>query len=256
MASPQSDALARSYRASQIAMADRAAAIIAAFWRTQMGGVVDRSAADRWLDLSVPVLARARRQSAMLGQGYYKADRRLNNPGSATISLPPVPALDPKILTTSLWVTGAQPYVDAERSVDDILSPERINQITGAVARQTMSGGREAVDTARQVDPIAFGYYRETDGDPCYFCAVLASRGVVYKDDSFDESDPRFEGEGKAKVHDECACFNRPAYDRSNRFPGATQDYNDKWLELTGVDSKGRPIDPIKEFRQRFENRY
>lgn len=250
------DALAKKYRASQIELANRAGSIIAAYWRKDMAGLADATDADRWVRRSVPVVQRARRQSVQLGQGYYKADRRLQNPGAPTIALPAVPALPDEAVTTSLWVTGPQPYVDAGRAVDDIFTPERISQITGAVARHAMNGGREAVDLARQSDKLAVGYYRETDGDPCAFCAMLASRGVVYKEDSFAESDPRFEGDGKAKVHDLCACFNRASYDRGNKYPGKSQDYFDLWTELTGVDRLKRPIDPVKEFRQRFEGRY
>lgn len=51
-------------------------------------------------------------------------------------------------------------------------------------SRQVLDGGTYTViDTARQ-DPEALGYRRTCGGSACYFCALLASRGAVYKEDT------------------------------------------------------------------------
>jgi hypothetical protein len=128
--------------------------------------------------------------------------------------------------------------------------------VEGSALRHAANGGRAALDQTRQADPVAVGYYRQTKADPCYFCAMLASRGVVYKEGSFDESDARFEGDGKAKVHDHCVCFNRPVYMKNVGLPDTNVRAASLWSELTGKDRQGEPLGPVIEFRRRWEGRY
>jgi hypothetical protein len=163
--------------------------------------------------------------------------------------VPPAPATIPEQLSTSLSYVGLK---DLERREPGIVQ----QQLRGAVIRHTLNAGRDQIAAAQQADPAAVGYYRETDGDPCHFCAMLASRGAVYKEDSFDESDPRFEGEGTAKVHDDCACHNRPIFTRDILLPEPNRKAFDTWMSLTGFDAYGEPIEPQREFRQRWEGRY
>lgn len=250
----QTSALAKSYHAQQSTAAEAAAALIVAYWRKNPPP--DRPSADRWLALSVPVVERAFRQSAAKGQAFYKATRRLEVPGSPVMKLGGLPSLDKKAVASSLWFTGPREYVDLGRAVDDIFTPERVAQIEGSVARHVQNGGREAIGEAYRRDPLAVGYYRIEGADPCSFCAMLMSRGTVYKEDSFEESDARFFGPGDAKAHDHCGGGLAPSYSRADAYPGDTKKYNDMWLDLTGKDRQGRPISPTVEFRQRFEGRY
>lgn len=75
-------------------------------------------------------------------------------------------------------------------------------RVRGSAVRLTALGGRETVRSA--VDGKRVSYVRVTGYDPCAFCAMLASRRAVFSADSFDESDARFEGWGRVKVHDSC----------------------------------------------------
>lgn len=61
-------------------------------------------------------------------------------------------------------------------------------------------------------DRRAKGYARVPEPSPCAFCALLATRGPVYKDDSFDAANKRFTGPGKARVHDDCRCDLEPIF--------------------------------------------
>lgn len=254
MPTPATERLANSYAASQQDLASRAAALVVAYWRKNPPS--SRESADAWLKKAVPVIERARRQSGQLGQGFYKANRRLEVPSAPTMTLGALPSMDKKQVTSSLWVVGPREYVDLGRAVDDIFTEERITQIQGAVAKHTMNGGRQAIDDAFERDRLAVGYYRVEDSDPCSFCAMLMSRGIVYKEDSFDDSDARFFGPGDAKVHDHCGGGLAAAYTRDQQYPDAAKKHWDLWRELTGVDRNGRPIPPAVEFRQRYEGRY
>lgn len=75
----------------------------------------------------------------------------------------------------------------------------------GAATRHALAGGRSNLARSLQVRTDV-GYYRVARAGCCSFCALLMSRGAVYGPDSFDESDPRFLGNGEIKVHDHCHC--------------------------------------------------
>lgn len=68
----------------------------------------------------------------------------------------------------------------------------------GAASRLVLEAGRETVRETVAADPDARGWARQTSGSPCPFCAVLASRGGVYKEATAD-----------FRAHDNCACVPR-----------------------------------------------
>ncbi|HYF74053.1 MAG TPA: hypothetical protein VD834_16555 [Blastococcus sp.] len=104
-------------------------------------------------------------------------------------------------------------------------------EATGTATRHVLTGGRQSLLTLVQGDMQAIGWVRVTDGDPCYFCAMLASRGPVYKKGSFAASDPRFTGPGTVKVHDHCACTLEAVYSRNTLWPGRAQEFHRLWRE-------------------------
>lgn len=257
MATPESLAVAAAYQQSQTALSDATARIVLGYWAATMGSAEHsalRAAADKWLALAIPIILRARVQSSQLGQAFYRATRRLELPNEPSFNTPAVPELDRAVLTSSLWVTGPHEAVDLGKAIDQILSPERVKQIEGSVVRHTQDGGRAAVDAAYQADPKVVGYYRIEDSDPCYFCAMLMSRGVVFKQDSFEPSDVRFFGPGEAKVHDHCGGSLAPAFDL-DPYPGDTFKYHQMWESGkwdAASNRKGEP-DVVLGWRQFYD---
>lgn len=53
--------------------------------------------------------------------------------------------------------------------------------IVGGLYRHVLTPGRDVVDLSASVNPHSTGWRRVTDGDPCAFCAMLASRGPAYR---------------------------------------------------------------------------
>ncbi|WP_424889174.1 hypothetical protein [Streptomyces sp. XH2] len=86
-------------------------------------------------------------------------------------------------------------------------------------------GGREALAEAVRGDPKALGYYRETDADPCAWCAMLASRGAVYKSAATAGL-----SDGQ-RYHPDCHCQPRPIFSRTHTLPEANQRYMRLWAE-------------------------
>lgn len=253
MPSPQADALVAGYRTAQFTVAEQVAALAVARWvaEAERGDLV--AAQSRWIAAMVPIILRYRTQQATNARPFYQALRILETGTRAVFNVPGPLEFDPSALRRSLYFVGPKRVLEDGVAFDD---EAILKGIEGSVVRHTLNGGRDVIANAIKADPVAVGYYRQTDGDPCHFCAMLASRGPVYKEDSFDDSDPRFEGDGKAKVHDECACANVPLFSRTAELPEVNRRAEDTWASLTGFDAKGKPIDPQKEFRQRWEGRY
>lgn len=132
----------------------------------------------------------------------------------------------------------------------------------GAATRHVRQGGRQVLNDLIAADRTALGWVRVLGPAPCYFCAMLATRGIVYKgrvasrvrgpysQRSFARSDPRFQGPGTVKVHDHCACTLEPVYAETTEWPDGARELAELWARVTDGLS-GR--DAINAFRRALE---
>lgn len=168
---------------------------------------------------------------------------------------PPEPnwAAREEATVTSLMVTG--PVRVRQRIERGQEAPQALEvagvEVAGAASRQALYGGRKAMLELVRADKAALGYIRVTDFQPCAFCAMLASRGPVYKSDSFTESDPRFEGAGKQKVHDHCGCTIESVYSVRTGWPGRGKEFQTLWYEAT--TRRSSPEQMRRDFRRAYE---
>jgi hypothetical protein len=88
-----------------------------------------------------------------------------------------------------------------------------LTRTSGSVTRQVLTGGRKTILRSVAEDRQALGWGRVTDGNPCPFCALLASRGPVYKEQTVD-----FE------AHDHCTCGAMPFYSGAE-WPGRAREF-------------------------------
>jgi hypothetical protein len=131
--------------------------------------------------------------------------------------------------------------------------------VAGALSRHVLNGSRDAIRNTVMADEQTFGHQRVTSAQPCAFCAMLASRGPVYKGGSFDMSDPRFHGPGDFKVHDHCACSLEPVY----RLDSAMTDRAERWAAMfddaqreaaeAGVLELSTGNDALNAFRRKYQ---
>lgn len=250
--------LADSHRVAQNKLTATLALLILRYYQSLQGPQVDLEAAGRtWLAAVLPILAAAHGQSARLA-GYYWGQQRELNIGDAGSYAPSAHVLDLNYdqARRSLAYTGIVRYQDRlERGMD----LGRAFQLSAADAaasatRLAGNGGRDALLEAFEDDTKAIGWQRITRAAPCYFCAMLASRGPVYKKDSFDASDARFEGGiGEVKVHDTCGCFLAPVYDRFAEQPGTNLAFSELWGASTGGLS-GK--EAVNAFRKAYDEKY
>lgn len=236
----------------------------------------------QWLRMMSMLIVRSRGQSAAAAARTYQSirARELGDLGSdRLIKLAPAP--DPQWLQRALGYAGpgllqrplpARPELDdmdwaaAADAEERAQSDRALTAVTATAARIALDGGqRTTVDTAL-ADPKARAWYRETDGNACSFCAMLASRGPVYGSQAAagTRADPRFYGPGEFKVHNLCGCDVKPWFGGAQQLPDSTRRYSALWGSATGglsgdkarnafrraIESRAKPGDPLYEQMQ------
>jgi hypothetical protein len=234
-------ALTQAYRTQQVQRAAIVAALVAAYYRSRVD-VEDPAAIERWLDLMLPRIMGQQNIIARLAAEYANKAREIELPREPKLTFDPLPGSVEEQIRTSLRVVGPVDYTNKMRDIQrlDIGDQQReamaieakqitAKKVAASVVRHTQAGGRETLLGAAKSDRVALGHVRVTTGTPCFFCAMLASRGLVYNDDSFNLSDSRFTGDGKVKVHDSCACTLKPVYRRDDPLVQDSATYTDLW---------------------------
>lgn len=196
---------------------------------------------ERWLRTVVPVVNRQRVESARLAGGYYQAFRRLEI-GSGEIFVPRLAAVAPaEQVVTSLTVTGPVKVKQATAlSGGDIVkaADEGAASVARAAVRLALDGGRQTLLDSMNDDQRALGWARSASGNACAFCAMLASRGPVYKEDSVG-----------FQSHDGCGCTPEPVFSEDADWPAGSREYQQMWQDLT--DGQSGP-DAVNAFRRGF----
>ncbi|MGG7572595.1 hypothetical protein [Streptomyces sirii] len=136
----------------------------------------------------------------------------------------------------------------------------------GAADREALRGGRDLLRDASRADPRVIGWARVTDGDPCSWCSMLASRGAVYRSREIAGirgrtargMAPVDDPEDLQKYHDQCHCQTVPVYSRTAFLPDASAQYAQDWRRVTqglaGAEARAawrRHIDAQRRERRR-----
>lgn len=98
----------------------------------------------------------------------------------------------------------------------------------GMVDEASISSGRDVIDIASRRDKLVRAVARGTSGNPCYFCAMLASRGFAYK----SEATAGF-GSDIKKYHPNCHCYPIVRWTRETELPELNAYFKEKWYEVT-----------------------
>ncbi|GAA4527477.1 VG15 protein [Amycolatopsis samaneae] len=228
---PAGRAATTRHRLAQGRLASRAVAEVLDLWRS-----LDplRLTDQAWMRPILATLARHREDSAELAADYYRTFRRAE--------VPAAPAFTPRSAAagtsapwrdravTSLRVTGTRAVT---RLLLGGLAPEVALDRAGpgvaaASSRHALAAGRAVVDTALRADPAARGWLRVTAADPCWWCAMLASRGAVY----LSRRSAGTRGGTDEPYHDGCGCQAEPFF-RTAVLPGTSQRFAAVWAEST-----------------------
>lgn len=110
-----------------------------------------------------------------------------------------------------------------------------------AAERVAMNGARSAIWAASERDKRVLGYIRlSRTGTPCGWCAMLISRGPVYK--SEQSASRVIYGDGDL-YHDNCHCYAEPVFSReqyaSSDLYALNREYGELWPKVTaGLSGK------------------
>jgi hypothetical protein len=235
------------------------------------------SSAD-WLQHTISLVLAGERSAIDAANSYTAAVRRISVPGAPAwrptpIEPPTAEQVRSSIIFTGLAQTGQQlgkvenDIQSRKQNPEDPASHEdldrqasarkrqlmetAIQRAAGAATRYITTAGRDQLVDNVQKDDVALGWARTTKAGCCYFCAMLASRGPVYKKDSFKASNAAFHGVGDQKVHDNCGCGLRPLYSRDDPLPERTDEFEQLWIDK----ATGSGAEAIRNFRRAYEGR-
>lgn len=232
------------FKARQNAEAAKIAALIALYYQTRVN-VEDPESVEAWLELMIPRLIRASDNGARDAAAFFAAIRRLEVPGAAPFTAIPATGFIDEGVRRSLLTVGPFDYMNKAAQIRTLeVGPNQekallaeakqvtAKKIAASTVRHAQGGARQTIHGNAEQDRVALGWVRVTRAKPCFFCAMLASRGLRYrafKEDSFELSDARFTGDGDAKVHDECGCSLKPVYVTNDPLVEATDQWADMW---------------------------
>lgn len=185
---------------------------------------LDRSS-ERWLTAVVPLVELRRKASARLAANYLGTFRAMEL-GVTYRTAPLIVADDVpvKAVATSMLVTGPVSIRAALRRGTPVGVAVRIaaGRSAAAAMRHVLNGGRETVTQSTAADGEALGWARAPSGKACHFCAMLASRGPVFSDDTVH-----------FRAHDGCSCAVEPVYRHDAEWPAGSRRYQQIWREST-----------------------
>lgn len=152
-----------------------------------------------WLPLQVLLGEAFHRDSANLAAAYL-SEYRAAEAGRAGAAMPIIrptfdaaTATDKASLLVPMAKTATAGGLTAKAAVDKVFWTLVNEWRTG-----TMAGGRDLVDASTLANQDSIGWRRVTDGNPCTWCAMLATRGPAYQS-------AETAGEGRF-YHDRCGC--------------------------------------------------
>lgn len=106
-------------------------------------------------------------------------------------------------------------------------------RVAAAAERIVNNGGRSTVWNHMEKDRRVIGYIRlSRTGTPCGWCAMLISRGPVYRSQKAAEY-----GDGD-KYHDNCHCFAEPVFSRA-QYDSPSYELNRSYEELWPKVTRG-----------------
>lgn len=199
----------------------------------------------RYASTLTPVVQAYREKASGTAVAYYGALRQVEGVTSPLPDLGIVDPVEEARLAASLLVTGpvaVKSKVAKGASLGDALA-QALVQTLGSVGRHVTNAQRETLADAVRRDPAAHGYARVSDGRPCHFCAMLVSRGPVYKSQATADF----------RAHDHCGCGLAPFFEGASGWTPQAREFERLWAESTRGKSGPQAI---SAFRRAYDGKF
>lgn len=231
-------AVAANARAAQLAVRANLMRDVVTLWP-----LLDKNRLDQswpgWLRAMSLLIKNYRSQSSVAAGAGYRLQRAAFTQSPAPQSLVKLaPDPDPE------WLRKALGYAGPGTLDRDTAKPgTALSTTLGTASRIVLDAGRTTVIDTVDADPVAVGWYRLTDGQPCAFCALLASRGIAYKS----------EKHAAFQAHNDCGCSAAPAFTRDHELPSisveADQVYRDRNKILRELGKNPKDYTALQAYR-------
>ena len=222
-ANPMASRLTEAHRLAQARLGARTVQAMFAVWPLLDAGDLDGTEV-RWIRAAFPIINAQRATSARLAANYLRTFRRIEIPAASDAPAILAEAAPPAQVAASLHVTGPVAVKTHMRIHPVAWRAMEIGRSMSAASamRHALDGGRQTIIDTVASDERALGWARATSADACSFCAMLAGRGPVYREETVG-----FE------AHDHCSCAAEPIYRRDASWPAGALRYRDLWQEST-----------------------
>lgn len=174
---------------------------------------------------------------------FYRAERRAQGVygrfSPRIAELPPVEQVEKSVAWASQDVLALpRDRADAQ----DVIVAAR-TKLEGVTDKLVLDVGRNTLIENIERDRKAHAWARIPEADCCYFCAMLSTRGAVY----------RTEETASFEAHDHCRCNVEPLFGDVYEPTAQVRE----WQALYVTAQKNAPpgVDKINEFRRWFEGR-
>jgi hypothetical protein len=234
---PEGAALTEQHRQRQLALRAVVIAQLLQLWPNFNVAEIDASW-ERMEPAVMAIVSQGRKVSEALSTVYFRQFREAERVSGVVPNLTLLDNAWETAARVSLRVTGPVAAKQLVSMNSTQVAEKTLVRLGGSVVRIVSNGGRDALRNAVKHDRRAIGYARVTALKPCAFCALLASRGPVYK--SRESAD--FE------AHDHCSCQVEPVYFRDAAWPGRGREFQALYKEST----RGKK-DLLNSFRHAYE---
>lgn len=205
-------ALTEAHRVGQIAIGARAETTARLLWP-----MLDPEQLDRyepaWMAATLSALQPLHEDSARLASAYIEEYRRAEGASSAPLG---AAAWGQSYMRENLHLAGPVrvKLLTKGGMTGAAAASAALTKFGGIARRGVMQGGRMMVHETAKRDGNVVGWRRVTDGDPCTFCAMLATRGPVYGKDTLrgDVLRPARGGGEALLYHGHCGCTGELVY--------------------------------------------
>ena len=199
--------LTEAHRRAQLALSAEAAAEAMALWDGLDPDNLDAST-PRWLARNMQTLRRYNGRSVATAAAYVPRYRVAEL--GADIGSVVAPAFVAAEMSQALLLAGPVRVKLLTRGgmTGTTAHSEGLRKFTGIMRRQVLSGGRQLIDQTTASDSQAIGWRRVSDGNPCTFCAMLCSRGPVYRSATQAGTDGGglLDNKSGLRFHGHCGC--------------------------------------------------
>ncbi|HVM13616.1 MAG TPA: hypothetical protein VM287_04720 [Egibacteraceae bacterium] len=185
--------------------------------------------------------------SAALAAEFYDDTRRVA--GGRTRFTVPI-AEPPPVEQVEASISWATRGLRSGRGTD----AAALTMAEGVAQKLTVDTGRRTLVRAVTGDAAAVGWARvPTGATTCAFCALLCTRGAVYKSSATagQSADRRFVGEGEFKFHDNDDCTLEPIFAGQVYRPSEQVERWERLYEESTADVFG--AEKRRAFRRAFE---